>query len=46
LLAALIAKVVTNFITGEPGMGGIRVSAIKFLEFILAVTWDDPFLLH
>jgi hypothetical protein len=26
LLAALIAQVATNFLSGKPGMGGLRVS--------------------
>ena len=46
MLASLIAKVATNFVTGEPGMGGIRVSVFEFLEFMLVVTRNSQFLVY
>ena len=43
-LGAMIAKIVTNFVSGEPGLAGFRVCTCSdfFFNFI-SVEWDRQF---
>ena len=43
VLGALIAKIVTNFVSGEPGLAGFRVSNVQTLLISYLVEWDRQF---
>ena len=39
----MIAKIITNFISGAPGLAGFRVSNSQFLLISCLVEWNRPF---
>lgn len=42
-LGAMIAKIVTNFVSGEPGLAGFRVSNGRILLILCLVEWNCQF---
>lgn len=42
-LGAMIAKIVTNFVSGEPGLAGFRVSNGRILLMLCLVEWNCQF---
>lgn len=43
VLGAMIAKIITNFVSGEPGFGGFRVSNNQILLISCLVEWNHRF---
>jgi hypothetical protein len=39
IAGSLIAKIATNFVSGEPGLAGLRVRGVSVFVDVLA-TWD------